>query len=125
MAARFKKATSGKTVARHRRHRRIRGRILGLPERPRLAVFRSEKHIYAQIINDHERCVLAAASTRSRGLKIKKGSNISAAAKIGEEIAKRAQEKKIKKVVFDAAGYKYHGRVKALDEAARQGGLVF
>ena len=88
-------------------------------------VFRSGKHIYAQIVDDHDRLVLVAASTLSKGLKIKKGYNISAATKIGEEIARRAQEKKIKKVVFDAAGYKYHGRVKALAEAARQGGLVF
>lgn len=125
MAERFRKSTSLRQLARYRRHRRIRGGMLGLPERPRLVVFRSEKHIYAQIINDLERRVLAEASTLSQGLKIKKGYNIAAATKVGEEIARRGVEKKIKKVVFDVAGYRYHGRVKALAEAARLGGLVF
>lgn len=107
---------------RERRVRRIQKRIRGTSERPRLSVFRSNKQIYAQIINDEAGSTLAAASS----LKLEKiGGNIKGAQSIGEEIAKKAIEKGIKKVVFDRRDYRYHGRVKALAEAARKAGLIF
>jgi len=113
--------------ARKARHRRVRKKITGTPERPRLNVFRSLKHIYAQIIDDYAGRTLVAASTLDRELrdKIKYGGNIEAAKQVGALIARRALEKGIKKVVFDRGGYLYHGRVKALAEAAREGGLEF
>jgi len=113
--------------ARKARHRRVRKKITGTPERPRLNVFRSHKHIYAQIIDDYAGRTLVAASTLDRELrdKIKYGGNIEAAKQVGALIARRAIEKEIKKVVFDRGGYLYHGRVKALAEAAREGGLEF
>jgi large subunit ribosomal protein L18 len=113
--------------ARKARHKRVRKKIMGTPERPRLNVFRSLKHIYAQIIDDYAGRTLVAASTLDRELrdKIRYGGNIEAAKQVGALIAKRALEKGIKKVVFDRGGYLYHGRVKALAEAAREGGLEF
>ena len=116
-----------KVRARLRRHKRVRKKIFGTPERPRLCVFRSLRHIYAQIIDDTVGRTLVAASTLSPELrgKLKTGGNIEAARYVGELIAKKALEKGIKKVVFDRGGYKYHGRVKALAEAARKGGLEF
>jgi large subunit ribosomal protein L18 len=101
---------------RGKRRVRIRSKIKGTAERPRLSVFRSHKHIYAQLIDDVVGETLAAASGEG---------NISAASKVGEELAEKALELGIKEVVFDRGGYKYHGRVKALAEAAREGGLEF
>ena len=107
------------------RHKRIRNTVSGNRERPRLSVFRSNANISAQIIDDTKGVTLASASTLESGLKIKNGGNVEAAKIIGAEIAKRAKDVNVKKVVFDRSGYLYHGRVKALAEAARENGLEF
>jgi len=109
------------------RHLRVRKKISGTPERPRLNVFRSSKHIYAQVIDDTKGVTLAAASTLDKELRdsIGNGGNVEAARKVGELIARKAQEKGIKNVVFDRGGYLYHGRIQALADAAREGGLEF
>ncbi len=123
--------TSKKLLARLRRKRRVRKKIFGTPERPRLSVFRSCKHIYAQIIDDVSGRTLVAASSltpqiREKVAELKKEGGKTAVAKaVGELIGKRALEAGIKKVVFDRGGYKYHGRVKALAEGARAAGLEF
>ena len=114
------KADSNK--ARLKRHRRVRAKISGTPERPRLNVFRSTKHIYAQIIDDVNGVTLAAASSMSKGFE-GDGGNIEGAKKVGEMIAKAALEKGISEVVFDRGGYLYHGRVKELADGARENGL--
>jgi len=101
---------------RYRRHQRIRARMFGAAKAPRLCVFRSNQYIYAQLINDETGKIVAST---------KGDLNIKEAKKAGEAIAKKAAEKKINKVVFDRGGYKYHGRVKALAEGAREGGLKF
>jgi large subunit ribosomal protein L18 len=113
--------------ARKRRHLRVRKKVRGTTERPRLNVFRSAKHIYAQIIDDSKGVTLASASTLDKELanEISNGGNVDAARKVGELIAKRAQSSGITKVVFDRGGYLYHGRVKALADAAREAGLEF
>ncbi|MCT7963257.1 50S ribosomal protein L18 [Laspinema sp. D1] len=110
-----------------RRHRRVRRRVVGTPERPRLSVFRSHQHIYAQVIDDTQHQTLAAASTLDPALKaeLETGATCDASAKVGKLIADRAREKGIQKVVFDRGGNLYHGRVKALAEAAREAGLEF
>jgi large subunit ribosomal protein L18 len=110
-----------------RRHRRVRRKVSGTAERPRLAVFRSNQHIYVQIIDDAQQHTLVAASTLDPDLKseIKSGSNCDASTEVGKLIAKRSLEKGISKVVFDRGGNLYHGRVKALAEAAREAGLDF
>jgi len=97
----------------------------GGSDRPRLSVFRSSKHIYAQVIDDSDGKTLAAASTLDGELKLKTGSDQYAAGKVGELVAKRATKAGVKDVVFDRSGYLYHGRVKALADAARDGGLNF
>jgi len=125
MGYRVRKRTSSRQVSRLQRHRRVRSKLTGTSERPRLAVFRSQKHISVQVIDDGVGHVLLQSSTSNKELKVKKGNDISAATKVGSDIAKKAIAKKIKKVVFDSAGYRYHGRVKAVAEAARKGGLVF
>jgi large subunit ribosomal protein L18 len=109
------------------RHRRIRKKIFGTPERPRLAVYRSEKHIYAQIIDDTVGRTLVAASTVEKDIKerVKKTWNVAAAKEVGKIIAERALAKGITTVVFDRGGFKYHGRIKALADAAREAGLKF
>jgi len=113
-------------IARKRRHLRVRKKVFGTTERPRLCVYKSEKHIYAQIINDENGTTLVAASTNEPALRdVTKGCNIESAKKVGELIAKKALEKGISKVVFDRSGYLYHGRVKALADAAREAGLEF
>lgn len=114
-----------KNVARLKRHLRVRKKIQGTTERPRLNIFRSSKHTYAQIIDDTKGITLAAASTNEKELNVGNGGNIEAARKVGELIAARAKEKGVEKVVFDRSGYLYHGRVKALADAAREGGLEF
>ncbi len=113
-----------RNLARLRRHRRVRGKISGTAERPRLDVFRSAKHIYAQVIDDVTGCTLCAASTMDKDFD-GVGGNADAAGKVGEMIAKKALDKGIKSVVFDRGGFVYHGRVKALAEGARKGGLEF
>ena len=112
-------------VARMKRHLRIRKNISGTPERPRLNVFRSNKYIYAQVIDDSNQTTLVCASSRDKELNITNGGNIEAAKLVGELVAKRSLDKGIKSVVFDRGGYIYHGRVKALAEAARTAGLEF
>lgn len=113
-----------KKEIRNRIHRRIRRKLQGTPERPRLAVFRSVAHIYAQIIDDAAGKTLVSASSVDKGAKIG-GGNVAAAKTIGKLVADRAKEKGIVRVVFDRGGYQYHGRVKALAEAAREAGLEF
>ncbi len=110
-----------------KRHTRVRKKVNGTTERPRLAVFRSVNHIYAQIIDDTRGVTLAAASSVEPALKgeLKSGGNITAAQRVGALIAERAKEKGIERVVFDRGGFLYHGRVRNLAEAAREGGLDF
>ena len=110
---------------RQARHARVKEKLVGTKEIPRLNVFRSNKNIFAQIIDDDARVTLVSASTIDKELKLENGSNVEAAVKVGELLAKRAKKAKIKKVVFDRGGYLYHGRVKALADAARENGLEF
>lgn len=112
-----------KNVVRKRRHERVRAKVSGTKECPRLNVFRSNNEIFAQIIDDTNGNTLVSSS--SVELKIKNGSNIEGASLVGKDIAEKAKNKKIKTVVFDRGGYLYHGRVKALAEAARENGLEF
>ena len=104
-------------------HRRIRRRVRGTTERPRLAVYRSLNHIYAQIVDDEKAQTLAAASTTEKELRSSSGGNVEAAKRVGKAIAERALAAGINRVVFDRGGYLYHGRVKALTDAARASGL--
>ena len=110
-----------------RRHARIRKVMRGSTQRPRLSVFRSLHHVYAQVIDDASGRTLAAASTREKAVagELKSLSNVAAAQKVGTLVAQRAKEKGINAVVFDRGGYKYHGRIKALADAARSAGLEF
>ncbi len=114
-----------RSAHRLRVHRRIRKRIKGTPERPRLSVFRSLKHIYAQVIDDEAGRTLASASTAEKKGPAAKGNNVAAARAVGRLVAERAKERGVRAVVFDRGGYRYHGRVKALAEAAREAGLEF
>ena len=104
-------------------HRRIRRKVRGTTERPRLAVYRSLNHIYAQVIDDEKSRTLASASTTEKTLRTKTGGNIDAAKRVGQAIAERALAAGVEQVVFDRGGYLYHGRVKALTDAARTAGL--
>lgn len=115
--------TMSRNDLRQRRHERVRNKVSGTPECPRLNVFRSSSHIHAQIIDDVNGVTLVAAS--SVDMKLANGGNVEAATQVGKEIAKKAIAKKVKNVVFDRGGYIYHGRVKALAEAAREAGLKF
>ena len=121
------KRTKTLRAARIRRHTRVRKQVNGTPDRPRLAVFRSLTHIYAQVIDDVERKTIAAASDLEADLKTKvKGKKkAEVAALIGTLVAERAKEKGVSKVVFDRGGFVFHGRVKALADGAREGGLSF
>ncbi|MFD2617393.1 50S ribosomal protein L18 [Terrilactibacillus laevilacticus] len=114
-----------KNAARKKRHKHIRRRVEGTTERPRLNVFRSSKHIYAQLIDDTKGITLVSSSSVDKDFDNDKGNNVEAAKKVGELIAKRALEKGVDTVVFDRGGYLYHGRVKALAESAREAGLKF
>jgi large subunit ribosomal protein L18 len=119
-----------RNVIRQRVHFRIRAKVTGTAERPRLNVYRSLNHIYTQLIDDANGVTLASASTMTsketaKGESRKAGGNVEAAKSVGKLIAERAQEKGIKKVVFDRGGYLYHGRIKALADAAREAGLEF
>jgi large subunit ribosomal protein L18 len=117
-------ARESRNDTRLRIHSRIRRRVAGAPERPRLAVFRSLNHIYAQVIDDRKGHTLVAASSTEKSF-TGKGGNVEGAKLVGRIVAERAREKGIVKVVFDRGGYLYHGRVKALADAARQAGLEF
>jgi len=110
--------------ARDRRHTRVRKRVHGTEDRPRLAIYRSNKYIYAQVIDDVRGRTLAAASSQESALR-SDNLNLAAATKVGEAIASRAKEAGVSAVVFDRGGYKFHGKVKALADAAREAGLEF
>ena len=112
-----------KNVSRKRRHARVRNKISGTPECPRLCVYRSNKNIEAQIIDDVNGVTLVSSSSMS--LKLENGSNVEAAQAVGKDIAEKALAKKLETIVFDRSGYIYHGRIKALAEAAREAGLKF
>ena len=116
-----------KNKARLKRHLRVRKKINGTTQRPRLSVFRSSKHIYAQLIDDVKGVTVASASTLDKELadQVGNGGNIEAARKIGELIANRAKAKGVEQIVFDRGGYLYHGRIQALADAAREAGLEF
>lgn len=118
----FKKAD--KKASREKRHLRVRKKVFGTVERPRLSVYRSEKNIYAQIIDDVNAVTIVAASSLDKAVEAK-GSNKEAAKLVGELVAKKAIEKGITEVVFDRGGYVYHGRVQALADGAREAGLKF
>jgi large subunit ribosomal protein L18 len=115
---------TSKNEIRERIHTRIRKKLRGTPERPRLAIFRSVAHIYAQVIDDSKGTTLVAAGSTEKS-ELKTGGNVAAAKEIGKRVAERAKAKGIDKVVFDRGGYLYHGRVKALADAAREAGLEF
>ncbi len=119
------KAQVDRDAVRRRIHTRIRKRVQGTAERPRLAVFRSLNHIYAQVIDDRTGHTLAAASSAEKSVQLKSGGNVEAAKVIGKLVAERAKQAGIGAVVFDRGGFLYHGRVKALADAAREGGLEF
>ncbi len=119
------KAAKEKNTRWRRRKRRVRKHIAGTPDRPRLTVFRSHKNIYAQLVDDTVGQTLVAASSREGELAESGGGNVEAAKAVGAALASKAGEAGIKKVVFDRNGYPYHGRVKVLAEAAREGGLEF
>lgn len=108
-----------------KRHYRLRRRLAGSSERPRLAVYRSGKHIYAQVIDDSRSITLASASTVEKDLRNVSGANVEAARKVGELVAKRAKNAGVTAVVFDRGGFLYHGRIAALADAAREAGLDF
>ena len=115
-----------KNEIRQRVHKRIRRKLYGTPERPRLSVYRSLNHIYAQLIDDLKGETIAAASTAEGNKEDRRtGGNVAAAKSVGKTIAERAKQKGISKVVFDRGGYLYHGRIKALADAAREAGLQF
>ena len=114
-----------KSIRHARRKRGIRKHILGVPSKPRLSVFRSAKHIYAQVIDDLTGRTIAAASTNEKGGKVTNGGNCAAAKTVGEHLASRAKDAGIETVVFDRNGFRFHGRIKSLADGAREGGLKF
>lgn len=113
------------TRRRVRRRLHVRKKVVGTAERPRLSVYRSSKHIYAQLIDDLQGVTLAAASTAGKSSGVTYGGNINAAKAVGQKIAEAAKAKGIEQVAFDRGHYRYHGRIKALADAAREGGLKF
>ena len=119
------KKTDPKQLGRQRRHRRVRKKVSGSAERPRLSVFRSNRHIYAQIIDDRTGKTLICASSMDSELDLTGKSKSDAAAEVGRVLARRAREGGVERVIFDRGGNLYHGRVKALADGAREGGLVF
>ena len=125
MATKIRQNTSAKQVVRFKRKRRIRARVEGTSERPRLSVFRSNSNLFVQLIDDVKGHTLVAGSTLEPELKDKVGGSIEGAKTLGNLVAKRALAKKISSIVFDRSGYLYHGRIKALADAAREGGLKF
>ena len=118
-------ATTSRRTARHRRHARLRRKVRGTAERPRLAVFRSNRHISAQLINDEEGRTLVSASSLEADLRSGPTGNVQVAAQVGSLIAERAKDAGVSTVVFDRGGSRYHGRIAALADAAREAGLEF
>jgi len=117
---------TGKNATRQRVHDRIRKKVMGTSERPRLNVYRSLNHIYVQVIDDlHGKTIVSASTAEGKKGERRSGGNLAAAKAIGKAVAERAKAKGIEKVVFDRGGYLYHGRIKALADAAREGGLQF
>jgi len=116
-------ANTSRAVVRTAIHKRIRRKVRGSTERPRLAVYRSLNHIYAQVIDDYQGQTIVSASTTEKDLRGARGGNVDAARRVGKAIAERALAKGIEQVVFDRGGYLYHGRIKALTDAARAAGL--
>jgi large subunit ribosomal protein L18 len=114
-----------RTERRYRRHLRIRKTVTGTADRPRLVVFRSLKHIYAQLVDDDQRRTLIGVSDRTKGVAVEGAGKVAAGRAVGKLLGERAREQGITKVVFDRAGYPYHGRIKAVAEGARQAGLEF
>lgn len=125
MATKIRRRTNSKQVVRFKRKRRIRARIEGTSDRPRLAVFRSNQHLYVQLVDDLKGHTLVSASTLESDIKDKVSGNVEGAKTVGNLIAKRALAKNIAEVVFDRSGYIYHGKLKAVADAAREGGLKF
>jgi large subunit ribosomal protein L18 len=124
MATKISNRTSRKQAVRFKHKKRIRSKLFGTTERPRLVVFRSNANMYVQLIDDSKAHTIVAASTVEKEL-VKSGSNIEGAKLVGQLVAKRAQAKGVKSVVFDRGGYLYHGKIKALADAAREAGLNF
>lgn len=125
MATKIRRTTSTKQTIRFKRKARIRAKLEGTIERPRMAVFRSNKHLYVQLVDDIKGHTLVSACTLEGELKDKLGGSVEGAKTLGNLVAKRALAKNISEVIFDRSGYLYHGRVKALADAAREGGLKF
>jgi len=125
MATKVRRFTSSKVQIRFKRKKRIRAKLEGTADCPRLSIFRSNQHFYAQLMDDVKGVTLAAASTQEKELRGKTGGTIDGAKTVGNLIAKRALAKNITSVVFDRSGYLYHGRVQALADAAREAGLKF
>ncbi len=125
MATKVRRGTSQKQVVRFKRKRRIRSRVEGTLDKPRLSVFRSNRHLSVQLVDDVKGHTLVAASTLEEELKEKTGGSVDGAKSLGNLVAKRALAKNISHIVFDRSGYLYHGRIKALADAAREGGLKF
>ena len=121
----MKKIADSRTASRVKRHERLRLKVAGTEARPRLAIFRSLSHIYAQVIDDTSGSTLAAASSLEASLKGATGTKVDDAKAVGKLVAERAKEKGVSEVVFDRGSYLYHGRIKALGDAAREGGLKF
>ena len=119
------KIAEARRSGRIRRHRRVRKKVHGTAARPRLAVFRSNKHISVQVIDDDERVTLAAASTAEADLRSRSGASVEAAGKVGQLVAERAKSAGVTTVVFDRGGFAYHGRIAAVASAARDAGLEF
>ena len=118
-------APKSRSQLRYRRHLRVRQRVTGTAERPRLVVFRSLKHIYAQLVDDDRGVVLIGVSDQSEGAAVEGGGKVARGKAAGKLLAEKAKGAGIKSVVFDRAGYRYHGRVKAVADGAREGGLEF
>jgi large subunit ribosomal protein L18 len=114
-------SSGARETQRHRRHLRVRKKVAGTADRPRLVVFRSDKHIYAQLVDDDAGRTIATVSS----LKVAEGKKSQKAAEVGKQVAVIAKDRGITRVVFDRGGYKYHGRVKAVADGAREGGLEF
>lgn len=125
MSTKIRRVTNPKQVVRFKRKRRIRARLEGSVEKPRLSVFRSNRYLYVQIVDDAKGHTLVAASSLEEELKGKVGTTIEGAKALGSLVAKRALAKNISQIVFDRSGYLYHGRIKALADAARESGLKF
>jgi large subunit ribosomal protein L18 len=120
-----RRRTASRTAARTRRHLRVRKKVVGIPARPRLVVTRSAKHVFVQIVDDTVGRTLVSASTMEAALRSADGDKTAKSRKVGEILAERAKEAGIGSVVFDRAGYRYHGRIAALADGAREGGLEF